>query len=116
MRAAVLFQPVENRVGHLWLRGGVMSKSGTRRAGLLRRACQHACAIAAVLFLAQTQASGKGIVTSFDVPGALATLPVGINASNVIAGFYESSDHVAHGFVRNASGTIETFDAHKQSS
>src|SRR6185312_7804033 len=45
-----------------------------------------------------------------------ATLPVGINASNTIAGFYENSDHVAHAFVRDTDGTIKTFDAHKQSS
>lgn len=53
--------------------------------------------------------------TSFDVPHAgtlvsQGTIPVKINASGVIAGYYIDSGWYSHGFVRTAAGAITEFD------
>lgn len=46
---------------------------------------------------------------SFEVPGALGTFPMGINASAAVTGYYYVSPTVTRGFVRGADGTITTF-------
>lgn len=54
-----------------------------------------------------------GTLATFDVPGALDTLPAGISATGVIAGRYSPTGHGTTGFVRAADGTITTFDVPK---
>ncbi len=53
-----------------------------------------------------------GKVVSFDGPGAgqNGTVPLSINDSGDVAGFYYDADNVQHGFVRHADGTLVTFD------
>jgi hypothetical protein len=67
--------------------------------------------------------SAKGVVSSFDAPGAGAvtlmnvggelagTAGVAINTAGEIAGAYLDADAVYHGFVRAVNGSITTFDA-----
>lgn len=58
-----------------------------------------------------------GAITTFDGPGAGAgsalvqgTIPACISPSGVIVGYYVDTRGVAHGFARNRSGTLATFD------
>jgi hypothetical protein len=55
-------------------------------------------------------AAAKPVITSFDPPGSTNTQPTSINASGVIAGQYNDTAGVPHGFVRAANGTITGFD------
>lgn len=60
--------------------------------------------------------SAHGTITTFDVPGAgtglyQGTVPLAVNDTGVVTGYYYDSGSVAHGFVRAADGTITTFDA-----
>lgn len=48
---------------------------------------------------------------TFDVAGAVATLPAGINSSGAVAGSYQDSSFTYHGFVRSPSGAVYTFSA-----
>lgn len=57
-------------------------------------------------FVASAQDS---TITPFDVPGAVWTLPVGINDSGTIAGSY-SDDVAIHGFLRDHNGSFTSFD------
>ena len=50
-------------------------------------------------------------LTSFAVSGAAATWTSGLNSSGYIAGGYQDSSFVAHGYIRAPSGTIYTFSA-----
>lgn len=49
-------------------------------------------------------------ITTFDPAGSIETIPTGVNADGVIAGHYEDTANVYHGFVRAADGTITSFD------
>jgi len=49
-------------------------------------------------------------ITSFDVPGAIATFPTSINPAGVITGSYFDSGSIMHRFVRDASGAFTSFD------
>ncbi len=52
----------------------------------------------------------KGAVTTFDAPGAVDTYAYSINSAGAITGdFFDGTAY--HGFGRNASGGIDTFDA-----
>jgi hypothetical protein len=53
----------------------------------------------------------RGDITTFDAPGAVATLAFGNNPEGAIAGFYFDSNGASHGFVRAPFGAIHTFDA-----
>src|SRR5438034_2043125 len=68
------------------------------------------CAAIAVGCLVATPIPAHAI-TSFDPPGSRYTQPTSINPAGEITGFYYASDSTAHGFVRDASGTITSFDA-----
>jgi hypothetical protein len=46
---------------------------------------------------------------SFEVPGALGTYPMSINASMAVTGYYYVSSTETRGFLRNQDGTITTF-------
>jgi hypothetical protein len=52
--------------------------------------------------------NGEATYTSFSVPGALGTYPMGINASMEVTGYYYASS-TQRGFLRKADGTITTF-------
>jgi hypothetical protein len=54
-------------------------------------------------------ASNEVSYLSFQVPGALGTYPMSINASMAVTGYYYVSSTVALGFLRDADGTITTF-------
>jgi hypothetical protein len=60
----------------------------------------------------------EGWITSFDAPGAglgyglnQGTVAYAINDLGVIAGQFENSNYVFHGFVRHPDGSFTTFDA-----
>lgn len=60
-----------------------------------------------------TSAGRHGFIgnASFDVPGSSETYPVAISNTGQIAGtYYDSSSAWSHGFLRNANGSIVTFD------
>jgi hypothetical protein len=48
--------------------------------------------------------------TSFDVTGAVNTFPVAVNNSGTVAGYYIDSTNGFHGFVRDSTGNITTFN------
>lgn len=52
-----------------------------------------------------------GNITTFDVPGSLATEPVSINSRGQVTGWYLTADNLYHGFIRNLDSTFATFDA-----
>jgi uncharacterized membrane protein len=54
--------------------------------------------------------SQGGTFTTFDVPGARATLAYSINEEGVVAGSYLDAPGYYHGFVRLPDGTFTTFD------
>jgi hypothetical protein len=62
--------------------------------------------------------SNQGVITVFDAPGAgtgpgqgtFCVSPLIINPNGAIAGYYNDSADVAHGFLRNPDGSFETFD------
>ena len=58
---------------------------------------------------AKSRATDLGTFTTFSVPGATNTTPLGINADGVIVGRYLGAGRV-HGFVRSESGEITTVD------
>jgi hypothetical protein len=51
-----------------------------------------------------------GTITTFAAPGADETDPVGINVHGVVAGTYRNSDGTTHGFIRDASGNVSSFE------
>ena len=54
--------------------------------------------------------SGGGAITTFDFPGASATVVNGINAWGTIAGFYLGPLSISHGYVRSPLGVYTSFD------
>ena len=68
--------------------------------------------------LGLTASAQKPHIVTFDAPGAdttpgdyNGTYPSGINALGVIAGSYQSTDTVFHGFLRSPGGKFTTFQA-----
>jgi uncharacterized membrane protein len=53
----------------------------------------------------------NGTTTTFDPRPSRLTRPVAINGTDVVAGNFYDADNFVHGFVRQASGRIATFDA-----
>lgn len=49
-------------------------------------------------------------IHSFDYPGAMFTVPTGINLAGTITGYYSGADGVRHGFVRDRLGNLTSFD------
>jgi hypothetical protein len=77
--------------------------------GAIHMKCRPA-AIGMMLMLA-SQCVGQGhTFVEFDPPGSIFTVPRAINSSGEIAGYYEDSGLTLHGFLRDASGSITTFD------
>jgi hypothetical protein len=54
--------------------------------------------------------NANGTFSTFDIPGALRTLPGGISNTGVIVGLVNISDGTAHGFRRSAAGSFKIFD------
>ena len=54
--------------------------------------------------------NGEATYVSFQVPGALGTYPMSINNSMTVTGYYYVTPTQTRGFVRDADGTITTFD------
>jgi hypothetical protein len=52
----------------------------------------------------------KNQIIAFDPPDSRFTLPTGINPKGEIAGFYQDTSYVLHGFLRAADGKITAFD------
>jgi hypothetical protein len=73
------------------------------RSGLL-------CGAAIVFVSAAGSAGAKEQFTSFDPTGSIYTVAAGINTSGTVAGYYEDSTGVTHGFLRASDGTITAFD------
>jgi hypothetical protein len=59
---------------------------------------------------AATSNGRQPIIITFDVPGAAGTGAHGINPAGVITGNYIDASGATHGFLRDAGGTITTFD------
>jgi hypothetical protein len=51
-----------------------------------------------------------GTITTFAVPGADETDPAAINVYGVVGGTYRNSDGSTHGFIRDASGNLTSFE------
>ena len=54
--------------------------------------------------------NGEATYISFSVPGSLGTYPMSINNSMTVTGYYYVTPTQTRGFVRDADGTITTFD------
>ncbi len=54
--------------------------------------------------------SPKGVIATFDVPGARSTYVASINAAGTIAGSYQDAANVNHGFKLPAGGPIYVFN------
>src|SRR5205085_4802895 len=56
--------------------------------------------------------AADGNITTFDVPGALLTVPESINPAREITGFYfaDPGAFLPHAFLRDANGTFTTFN------
>lgn len=70
------------------------------------------CGAAIVLASAATaaSASAKESFTTFDPKGSIYTFAAGIDASGAVAGYYEDSAGVMHGFLRMSDGKITVLD------
>jgi hypothetical protein len=70
------------------------------------------CGAAVLLVSAATagSASAKEQFTSFDPQGSVYTFAAGINASGSVAGYYQDSEGMTHGFLRASDGKITSFD------
>src|ERR1700688_968061 len=68
------------------------------------------CVLSQLLCAAQEPAgSSKPSYLSFEVPGALGTYPMSINASMAVTGYYYVSSTETRGFLRNHDGDFTTF-------
>ena len=64
-----------------------------------------------VLFVTSLSAAfAAAKFTSFDPPGAVQTVPVGINSSGDVVGHFKDASNASHSFLRLANGVITTFD------
>ena len=67
--------------------------------------------IGSVLFLGAAFAADPDFTfTPIDIPGAIATIPQGINASGDIVGRYKDASNISHGFLQPHNGQPITFD------
>jgi predicted membrane protein len=68
------------------------------------------CMLSLLFCAAQEPAeSSEASYLSFQVPGALGTYPMNVNASMVVTGYYYVSSTVTRGFLREADGALTTF-------
>ena len=75
------------------------------------------CMLSLLFCAAQKPAlSSEVSYLSFEVPGALGTYPMSINASMVVTGYYFTSATSARGFLRQADGAITSTTRVKRAS
>jgi hypothetical protein len=60
--------------------------------------------------LSASEALASAHVVTFGIAGSYLTEATGVNRSGAVAGFYFDDQGESHGYVRNAAGTITTFD------
>jgi len=77
---------------------------------MLRSKLLCGAAIALVSAATAGAVSAKESFTTFDPTGSIYTYAAGINTSGTVAGYYEDSKGVTHGFLRTSDGTITAFD------
>jgi len=68
------------------------------------------CAVMLLIGAAHYVTAQSGKIIEFDAPGATETIPSGINSANSTAGYYTDSQYVYHGFIRDTSGNLTSFD------
>jgi hypothetical protein len=69
------------------------------------------CLLAPLFSAAQEGMAHNGpFFVSVEVSGSTGTYPVGINNSSTVTGYYKDPSQHYHGFVRNLSGKISSFD------
>ena len=54
--------------------------------------------------------AASGVIVSFAAPGAAFTYPFAINANGTVAGYFQDSHGITHGFLRDASSTLTIVD------
>src|SRR5690349_15937157 len=86
------------------LDGGIQMRSAATLA-IFRMALSTGCAA-----LAMQTAPADAKWKSFEIAGATETAPMSINDSGAITGLWTDSNYQGHGFVRDGSGSTETFD------
>ena len=69
-----------------------------------------ALCLSSPLTCASQNINGEATYISFSVLGAQGTIPLAINASGTVTGYYYASPSLVRGFLRTADGTISTFD------
>jgi hypothetical protein len=67
-------------------------------------------AVVLLIGASQCVTAQSGKIIEFDAPGATETIPSGINSANSTAGYYTDSQYVYHGFIRDTSGNLTSFD------
>ncbi len=67
-------------------------------------------AIAVCLMVALPASAKKGDILSFDPPGSITTVALGINDAGTIVGWYWDAQYVYHGFTRDIAGNITSID------
>lgn len=100
-----------SRTGEAQFRSRAKTETLTMRLlNLSTRPIPILCVLALILFVTQERAVGaEASYFTFQVPGALGTYPLSVNASMAVTGYYTTSPSTAAGFVRSADGTISTF-------
>ena len=63
-----------------------------------------------VIPLAFTASVGAQTFTTFDVAGSIVIVPLSINPSGAVTGYYNDANSASHGFVRDPQGNITSFD------
>jgi hypothetical protein len=77
---------------------------------MVRRLLLAALCLSSPLTCASQNINGEATYISFSVLGAQDTIPLAINASGTVTGYYYASPSLVRGFLRTADGTISTFD------
>ncbi|HEX4159302.1 MAG TPA: hypothetical protein VHY79_12585, partial [Rhizomicrobium sp.] len=91
----------------MWQNSTDLLSAGPARS--VRIALMCSVAAASVALSAAASDAKAWTFTNFDPPNAVATWPASIN-HGAIAGSYQVSSGVYHGFVRAANGTVTSFD------
>jgi predicted membrane protein len=68
------------------------------------------CMIAVAVASAAVAIPQTNTIVEFDAPNSIFTAAKSINSAGMIAGYYEDAQFTLHGFVRNTTGNITTFD------
>jgi hypothetical protein len=83
----------------------------TSLAKIHTRLAAAVCLLAPLFCTAQEGITHNGpFFVSVEVSGSTGTYPVGINNSLSITGYYKDASQHSHGFVRNLSGKVSSFD------